>query len=92
MAPQKQNSLMHWVQIFLTAIVIPFAFSIQHDITEIKIQMATLLNEQKNDHAIVSELRLKTLDHETQGQNHENRLSKIEAILPELLRKKLTNF
>lgn len=99
MAPQKQNNYMHWVQLVLTLIVVPFIAKIdsrnekiEARITGIEVILAKSSATQESDHATVSDVRLKMMGMGDKQENHESRISVVEAILTEIRRKKNSPF
>lgn len=90
---------MHWAQLTLTVIIIPYLAyknskweAIQKDIGDIKIAVVGNTKDQGNDHDRISELHSRIQDCEQRESNHENRIIKIEAVLFEDQRKKIAGF
>lgn len=99
MAPQKKsNLLMSVVGIALTAVIslqswiVGNIIVVREDVASIKSEMKADHDISGRDHTTVSILHGRVQGCEQQNSNHDKRISKIEALLPESIRKKLINF
>jgi hypothetical protein len=95
MAPAKENKVMHWVQTVLLSLITAGILWVGNSLVELKVQFASISTKQEQDRQTVSELRttvaefrLKMNWTEDKANNHEKRISVVEALLPERLRKK----